>query len=79
MLWAVGVWVGFSVPVVLVVGAFDGESVVVDLCVVAGADGDEVFEVGWSAMFPLVDVVDVAPFEGPVAAGDGALAVVLGL
>jgi hypothetical protein len=68
----------FSLPLVLAFGAGDGELLVVDLGVVSGADGDEVVEVGGSAVFPVVDVVDVAPVEGSVALGVGALVVVAG-
>ena len=54
------------------------ESAVVDLGVVAGAERDEVVQVGGAAVFPMVDVVDVAPVEWPVAVGGGALVVVAG-
>ena len=58
--------------------AADLESSVVDLGVVSRTHWDEVVEVGWAAVFPVVDVVDVAPFEGPVTAGHCAVVLVAG-
>jgi hypothetical protein len=66
------------------VGSVDGEGVAVvgggpsgsvDDVVVVVAEQDEVGEVGGSAVFPVDDVVGVAPAGGPVAAGEDAAAV----
>ncbi|MEB0133685.1 hypothetical protein QN385_25960, partial [Pseudomonas sp. CCI2.4] len=46
--------------------------------VVVSAQADEVVEVGGAAVFPVVDVVQVAPRHGGVAAVEGAAAVAYG-
>ena len=49
--------------------------VAVRVDVVVPAQEHEVVEAGWSAVFPVPDVVAVAPVGWPVAAGVGAAAV----
>jgi hypothetical protein len=61
------------------VGGFDGEggggvelevpAVLVDQVVVSSAERDEVVELGGAAVWPVPDVVGLAPGRWPVAAG----------
>ena len=53
-------------------GEFEVPAAFVGLVVVAGAEGDEVVEVGWSFVFPGLEVVGLAPGDGSFAVGPGA-------
>ena len=61
-----------------VVGRVEGPAGAVGDAVVVPTEGDEPVEVGGAAVAPQVEVVDVAPRDGEVAAGEGATAVTEG-
>ncbi len=54
---------------------FQSPAVFVDSVVVPGTQWDEIVEVGGPAVFPFLDVVCLAPGDGPVASVPGAAAV----